>query len=99
MNGEFRIQGISGTELSVGGNVTIKNNANTGIQFNSANITLEIGGNFQNLNNLGGVNDGLTSIDGTENFIFNGSGNSHLRTSGAALPNLTINKLMAVLKP
>lgn len=92
INGEFRIQGISGTELSVGNNITIENNPNTGIQFNSANITLEIGGNFQNLNNLGGVNDGLTSLDGTENFVFNGSGISQLQTAGVALPNITINK-------
>ncbi len=97
INGEFRIQGISGNELAVGGNITIENNPNTGIQFNSANITLEIGGNFQNFNNLGGVNDGLTSIDGTENFIFNGSGTSQLRTSGIALPNITINKFNGIL--
>lgn len=92
INGEFRIHGISGTELAIGGNLTIENNTDTGIQFNSANITLEIGGNFQNFNNLGGINDGLTSIDGTENFVFNGSGNIQLRTSGFPLPNITINK-------
>jgi hypothetical protein len=92
-NGEVRVRALAGTELAVAGDLTIANNSNTGISFLGADITIETGGDFLNNNVLGGADDGLTSLDGTEVFTFNGSGSNTFRHNVTTdLGNIKIDK-------
>jgi len=90
--GEVRIFDLPGSELSVAGNLTIANTTAAGIEFAGSDIVIETGGNFLNNNTLGGPNDGLTSLDGTEEFTFNGSGTHIFRPNTASLGNITMTK-------
>jgi len=92
-NGEVRIRSLAGTELAVAGDLSIENNTAAGISFLGADITIETGGDFLNNNVLGGVDDGLTSLDGTEVFTFNGSGSNTFRHNVTTdLGNIVIDK-------